>query len=224
MKRKLALLHTSPLTLSVMGDLAERHLPDVEMTNLLDDSLIQELIDAETVTPQVEKRIATYLDLFEEAGVDGVLCCCSSVGEVVDRMAESKATPVYRVDRPMAQQAVREGSKVGVIATLRSTLEPTVRLVEKEAKDLGKQVEIESVLVDGAFLALNEGRRDTHDRLVKEALHALIDRVDVVLLAQASMARVLEGMEKPSKPVLSSPESGLLAAGKAVRSTERRSG
>ena len=48
----------------------------------------------------------------------------------------------------------------------------------------------------------------THDALVSAALLNLMSEVDVVVLAQASMARVLETMDPATLrvPVLSSPE------------------
>ena len=51
------------------------------------------------------------------------------------------------------------------------------------------------------------GDASTHDRIVSQCLRELDAKTDVIVLAQASMARVLETM-KPAEihvPVLSSP-------------------
>ena len=55
------------------------------------------------------------------------------------------------------------------------------------------------------------GDASTHDRIVSQCLRELDAKTDVIVLAQASMARVLETM-KPAEihvPVLSSPRLGV---------------
>ncbi len=66
-------------------------------------------------------------------------------------------------------------------------------------------------MVDGAFSALRTGDRAMHDRLVLAAFSELAAECDVVVLAQASMARVLEStQDQPGGPtVLASPDSGM---------------
>ncbi|MCV4797023.1 Asp/Glu racemase, partial [Escherichia coli] len=76
----------------------------------------------------------------------------------------------------------------------KTTLEPTARLVEAEARAAGKAVELRTVLVEGAFEALQQGEGAEHDRRVVAALEKLLGEVDVVVLAQASMARLLANL------------------------------
>jgi Asp/Glu/hydantoin racemase len=111
------------------------------------------------------------------------------------------------VDQPMADMAVQTGKRIGVIATLSTTLEPTSDLVRRRAIVAGKKIELTSVLCDGAFDALMSGDAATHDVMVAKALKELITKVDVVLLAQASMARVVDSLEESDKkiPILASP-------------------
>jgi Asp/Glu/hydantoin racemase len=116
--------------------------------------------------------------------------------------------PVVRVDEAMAEQAVRMGRKIGVMATLRTTLEPTLALLDEKAEAAGVQVKLVPSLCDGAFDAVLAGDTETHDRILTRALQEDMKGVDVVVLAQASMARVVEAMGPGalSMPVLSSPE------------------
>ncbi|WP_374713212.1 aspartate/glutamate racemase family protein [Symbiobacterium terraclitae] len=214
MSKTLALLHTTPVTVGAMSELAARELPGVRVINLLDDSLLKDVIAAGGVTAAVEARMRAYFEQARVAGADAVLCCCSSVGDVVDRARAEAPIPLLRIDEPMAVEAVQSGRRIGVIATVRTTLEPTVGLIRRKAQELGRAVDVEPVLVQGAFDALSAGDGAAHDRLVKEALIALLKRSDVVVLAQASIARVLAALEQPPAiPVLTSPLSGLKAAG-----------
>jgi hypothetical protein len=65
--------------------------------------------------------------------------------------------------------------------------------------------------VDGAFAELKAGRLERHDELVRAGLRRLIPRVDVVVLAQASMARVVDTLDADERttPILSSPRLGM---------------
>jgi hypothetical protein len=103
------------------------------------------------------------------------------------------------------------GARIGVLATNRTTLEPTRTLLLAEANRVGKDVSVELVMVDGALPSLLAGDGAAHDRLVLAALAELRERVDVVILAQASTARVLDVLPSGGGaiPVLSSPHLAL---------------
>jgi Asp/Glu/hydantoin racemase len=118
---------------------------------------------------------------------------------------------VLRVDEPMAEQAIRTGKRIGVIATLPSTLEPTAALIKSKAAAAGKAIELSAQVVDGAFEAVISGDGAKHDDLVGAALRDMATKVDVIVLAQASMARVVDALPREQKPVpiLSSPRSAV---------------
>jgi len=119
--------------------------------------------------------------------------------------------PILKIDEPMARAAVRGHRSVGVIATNPGTLKPSTQLVEAIAREMGKPVEVESVLCEGAYAAWLSGHREEHDRIVLEHLLDLIDRVEVVCLAQASMSRIVDSLEDEQKrvPILSSPRAAV---------------
>ena len=115
--------------------------------------------------------------------------------------------PVVRVDEPMAEEAVRMGRRIGVAATLRTTLEPTMALLQAKAADAGRDVDLVESVCEDAFAAVLCGDTNKHDRLLSESLSALRNSVDVVVLAQASMARVVASLPAHGgAPILSSPE------------------
>jgi Asp/Glu/hydantoin racemase len=118
------------------------------------------------------------------------------------------------VDEAMAEAAVRMGRRIGVMATLRTTLEPTIALLREKAEEAGIEIEIVESLCDGAFDAVLAGDSITHDRILSQALRNEMKGVDVVILAQASMARVVKTMPEGSlaMPVLSSPKMAVLQA------------
>jgi Asp/Glu/hydantoin racemase len=205
--KTLALIHTSATLVPVFADLCNQYLPDVKVFNIVDDSLIKNTIACGELTPSTSKRVVLYAGSAEEAGADYILYTCSSIGPAVETAATLTGVPVLRVDQPMADKAIQIGKRIGVIATLSTTLEPTSDLVRRRAIVANKTIEITSVLCEGAFEALMSGDAATHDAKVSEALKKLSKQVDVILLAQASMARVVASLASSDKivPILASP-------------------
>jgi Hydantoin racemase len=207
MQKTLGLIHTSATLVPVFQQLCSQYLPHVKVFNIVDDSLIKNTIACGALTPATARRVVNYVGSAEAAGADFILVTCSSIGAAVEASAELTSVPVLRVDQPMADQAVQTGKRIGVVATLSTTLEPTTDLVRRRAALAGKEITIESVLCEGAFDALMSGDAATHDAKVGHALKELSSKVDVIVLAQASMARVANNMQEADKKVsiLASP-------------------
>ncbi|HYN86945.1 MAG TPA: aspartate/glutamate racemase family protein, partial [Ardenticatenaceae bacterium] len=189
-------------------------MPDVKVFNIVDESLINNTIAANQLTPVTARRLAGYIQSAEEAGADAVMVTCSSVGPAVEAARPFVSIPVMRVDQAMADLAVATGRRIGVIATLATTLGPTSELVRARAEAQGREVEIVPRLCEGAFQAVISGDTETHDRIVMAGLKELMGQVDVVVLAQASMARVADALPADEKivPILASPRLGVEAA------------
>lgn len=206
--KTLGLIHTSATLIPVFQQLCQRYLPEVNVFNIVDDSLVKNIIArGGEVTPSIHKRVADYVASAEDSGADYVLVTCSSIGAAVEAAAASTNISVLRVDQPMADLAVRQGKRIGVIATLQTTLQPTSDLVIRRAGLAGKEVSLISKLCEGAFEALMSGDTAKHDAIVIDALSALSKEVDVILLAQASMARVVDAVSDEDKrvPIVASP-------------------
>jgi Asp/Glu/hydantoin racemase len=206
-KKKLGLIHTSATLVPVFAQLCKEKLPDVETFNIVDDSLVKNIREAGGITPAIAQRVANYIKSAESSGAEQVLVTCSSIGPAVEAGAKLVSVPTLRVDQPMADKAVVIGKKIGVVATLSTTLEPTADLILRRAAAAGKKIELTSKLVAGAFEALMAGDGATHDAKVATALKELSQQVDVIVLAQASMARVVETLLPEDKrvPILASP-------------------
>lgn len=205
--KTLALVHTSATLVPVFQDLCREHLPGVATFNIVDDSLVRQIGERGGLTADLTRRVAAYVRSAESGGADQVLVTCSSIGPAVEASEPLVGIPVLRVDRPMVDEAVSTGGRIGVIATLPTTLEPTTELVRRRAAAAGREVAVHARLCEGAFEALMAGDAETHDRLVAAALRELVDEVEVVLLAQASMARVVAQLDESDRrvPILASP-------------------
>jgi aspartate/glutamate racemase len=143
MSKRAALIHTVASLLPVFGALCAELTPGVDVFNIVDESLLQDTIRAGRLQPITRRRLAGYVISASEAGADAVLVTCSSVGPAVELSRDLVAIPVLRVDEPMADQAVTIGSRVGVAATLATTLEPTSALIQARAAAAGARVHVE---------------------------------------------------------------------------------
>lgn len=208
---RIVAVHTAMALVEPLNKLFKELLPEVKLNHIADDSLIQEVIANNAVTPAVRRRLLSYYTAAADAGADVVFNCCSSVGGVADVGDTVAPVKVFRIDGPMAEKAVREGKRIGVIATLPTTLAPTVELLQNKAREAGREIEIVDGLADGAFAAGQSGDKATHDRLIEEVAKRIADKVDVIVLAQGSMAAMEEKLiEMTGKVVLSSPRLGVL--------------
>ena len=217
---KLGLIHTASFHVPTFTQLCAEAMPGVEVFNIVDESLLKNTIAANELTPVTSRRLAGYIQSAEDAGADIVLVTCSSIGPAVESARPFVEIPVLRIDEPMADEAVMMAETIGVIATLPTTLEPTQALVQSRADANGRQVNIVTHLCEGAYEAVASGDTDTHDEIVRTGLKELMNKVEVIVLAQASMARVVETLTEQEKtvPILSSPQSGIEATRAKIES------
>jgi Asp/Glu/hydantoin racemase len=211
MSRRCVLIHTVASLVPVFAELTRELLPGVDCYNVVDESLLKDAIRDGCLTPSTMRRTAMQIMVAEMGGADAILVTCSSIGPVVDSTRALVSVPLVRVDEPMAEEAVSIGRRIAVLATLSTTLDPTTELIERTARAAGRSAELLPLLVEGAFAALTGGDQERHDGLIRAALERANRTADVIVLAQASMARVASSTlgSSPTVPVLSSPRLGV---------------
>ncbi|MFQ9509803.1 MAG: aspartate/glutamate racemase family protein [Lachnospiraceae bacterium] len=189
---------------------------EIKLLNYEDPSILSEVREAGAVTaPAAARLVSMYMDAIKE-GADVILNVCSSVGEVADAagsIGKYTGIPIVRIDEDMCREAVRLGKRIGVLATLSTTLEPTKNTIRRVAREMNKQVTLVDGLIDGAF-GLDQ---EQFKKLLTEKAGEIKDEVDVILLCQGSMAYVEQLLaETYDIPVVSSPRFGAVAVKKAL--------
>ena len=216
---KVGLIYTSTtpeLIADVEREVKKQLGEEVEMYSLQDPSILADVRAAGYVTTAPAARlIGMYMKAAEE-GCDAVLNLCSSVGEVADcaqDVAKYIGMPIVRVDEEMCREAVRVGKRIGVMATLPTTMEPTKGTIARMARENGVHVELVDCLVEGAF-GLNQ---DQFRARMVESAASIAEDVDVIVFAQGSMAYCEQYLaEKFHKVVLSSVRFGAAELKKAL--------
>ncbi|XID90580.1 aspartate/glutamate racemase family protein [Paenibacillaceae bacterium WGS1546] len=210
MQTTVAAIYTGQGLAEPLQAIFREELPEVRLVHMIDDSLIADVIRTGELSPAIARRLVRHYHNAEELGADMILNTCSSVGEIADAAQALIGVPIVKIDDAMAQQAASNFERIGVLATLPSTLEPTMRLIGNKAKLADRQVKLVNGLADGAFAALVSGKPEAHDQLLLQTARTIADEVDVLVLAQGSMARMeLELTAAIGKPVLSSPRLGV---------------
>ncbi|MFC4599522.1 aspartate/glutamate racemase family protein [Cohnella hongkongensis] len=204
--KTLAIIHTTAVTVEPLAALARETMPGIRILHFVDDSILPRLAENGGDAGEFGERLCAYAGFAERQGADCILSACSSVGEAAADMQSRVAVPVVRIDEPMARLAVRRGPRIGVAATLNTTLRPTMRLLAGTAEQAGLSPQLTPVLCEAAYRKLAAGDKAGHDRELASALLKLAETSDAVVLAQASMARVVAGLPEAVRDLfLSSP-------------------
>lgn len=225
MPRRLVFVHTVSSSIDLFGGLGRELLPaDTEVWHVLDEILLRVVLAQGGLSPFLHERVVTHAVAAEEAGATAVQLTCSSISPCAETAQARVRIPVLKVDEPMVDRALELGTRIGVVATAPATLHPTRDLIQARARMLRRTVHIEARLAEGAYEALfGAADPERHDAIVRQTLQDVAQRTDVILLAQASMARVVDSLPAGSLrcPVLSSPK---LAVERAARVLARTGG
>jgi aspartate/glutamate racemase len=195
-------LHTADVHVATFGALVDEVAPGQGHVHRVDVPLLD---DARAGAPTGE-RVRAHVDALVAAGASVVVCTCSTLGPVAEEVGGA-GVPVLRVDRPLAEAAVRDGGRVAVVVALASTLGPTTELLADAARRSGATVELDPVVCADAWADFEAGDLSAYRRGVADAARDAVGRrgADVVVLAQASMAPAAALLADLPVPVLTSP-------------------
>ena len=211
MPSTLVLVHTIPALVDLFADWCSEDLPGVTILHVLDEPMLERIRRRGHGAVEDVERLAQHLALAGAVGADAVLVTCSTVSLDVAAARASVAIPVVTIDDAMADEAIRLGHRVALVATATTTIGPSMALLEAAGARAGRPVHVSARLVEGALAALRAGDPATHDALVASAVRAIGAEADVVVLAQATMARALDAIKASGVPVpvLASPPLAL---------------
>ncbi|MFE9029722.1 aspartate/glutamate racemase family protein [Streptomyces iakyrus] len=208
----IAVLHTSLLFVdadSVINEYLSELAPDARVLHFVDSDVLAAVIRDGEVSPASTQRMVHLAQAAQAAGADVIFSACSSAGPAIDVARRLVCVPIVKIDDAMTASAVETADAIGVLATVSTTLQPTRALIEEKARAAGRDITVQERLCEAAFSVLMSGDRDRHDAMVLDGARALAKEADVIVLAQASMARLAPAIaEAVGKPVLSSPRSG----------------
>jgi aspartate/glutamate racemase len=213
-ERTLGIIHAAVFTSQTVQRFIDEILPEVEVLHLGDDSIQRDNLAAPVGTvPKVNYfKFVTYAHFLEEAGVNLIMLGCSTFNRAVEYAEPSIRVPMLQIDRPMMDLAVRQGERVGLLATLPSTVPSSERLLRKAAEEAGQDVEIKTILSSEAFKVLREGKPEEHNEILLREIDKLSREVDSIVMAQVSMSVLEPRLANTRVPVYNSGRTGFQKA------------
>jgi aspartate/glutamate racemase len=209
-KKTLGIIHAVNLTIRAMQPFLERYIPDIEVMHLCDDTIQRDNIRAGVgVIPKTNYyKFAQYAHNLQEAGADMILLACSTFNYAAELARPMIDIPIMQIDRPMMEAAVCQGRRVGLLATLSTTVPSSERLLRIVAAEQKKEVEVTTVLREEAFRAIQKGDTETHNAILLEEIEKLSGQVDSIVMAQLSMSALAPFLTGTRVPVYDSGTTG----------------
>lgn len=210
----LGVVHAALITTRIIQPYLDEILPDVQVMHHLDDTIQCTNFACEpgTIPKENYYKFATHAHFLENAGVDLIMLACSTFNRAVELAQPMINTPLLQIDRPMMDLAVKQGSKIGLLATVPTTVPSSERLLRKAAADAGKDVTITTRLCAEAFAAIQAGDTDKHNELLIKEVDVLSRDMDAIVMAQLSMSALAPLLRNTKVPVYTSGETGCLKA------------
>ena len=221
MTKRIALIHAVATAIPPIRKAFEEDWPEARLSNLLDDDLMPAYTREGGLTPHIVERICTLALYAVRTGADGILFTCSVFPRAEDMAKQLVGIPLLKPDEAMIAAALEAGTRIGVVATNPPAAPAATAQLLAGAKERGTEIRVIESVAEGAFAIGNAGDAATHDRLVVEAAERIADQVDVLCLAQVSMALARPAVQERVKvPVLTSPATAI-ARLKALLSASR---
>ena len=218
--KTLGIIHAAVFTAQTVQKYIDEIIPEVNVMHLGDDTIQRDNFAAEVGTiPKVNYfKFVTYARFLEEAGVDLILLGCSTFNRAVEYARPMITTPMLQIDRPMMDLAVQDGPRIGLLATLPSTVPSSERLLRLAAEDAGKEVAIKTVLSSKAFKVLRAGNPEKHNEILLDEINKLSKDVDAIVMAQVSMSVLEPHLTNTRVPVYNSGRTGFTKAREILES------
>jgi Asp/Glu/hydantoin racemase len=205
MAKRIGFVHTVGFLVENFRQRMKAAHPEADSFHILNESLLQDLLRG-APKELVYRRVVAQVVMAAEAGADLIVVTCSSTSPAVDIARQVVRQPVLKIDDPMAAKAIHRGPRIGLLCTASSTVEPSSSLLRQHATRQGREALITPLVKPEAYEALMAGDRARHDSIVCAAARGLGQEVDVIVLAQASLAHLQAELEATlPTPVLASP-------------------
>ena len=209
--RKLGIIHAALITTKAVQKYLDEIIPEVEVVHWVDDTIQNTNFACEPGTIP-RKNYAKFVQgalSQQEYGVDLILLACSTFNRAVELARPMIDTPMLQIDRPMMDLAVRDGSRIGLLATVPTTVPASERLLRLAAAEAGRDIRVTTRLCSEAFRVLKAGDPEKHNDMLIAEIDALSGSVDAIVMAQISMSALEPRLVSTRVPVYNSGRTGL---------------
>ncbi len=198
MRLRIACIHATPLAVGPVDRAFRKWVPEWERRDMIEERLL-------SLQGEGEEAFSVFAATLKRAEMEdpsAILTTCSLYTKQLPRARKSILKPVLGIDEPMIERAVEIGGKIGLVGSLSTAIEATANLITECARTRGRAIDIATrMLVDPNLCSTPEGVRE-----LAENLRAMADRVNAVVVVQASLSPVADLLsDEENKRVLTSP-------------------
>ena len=191
-------IHTTRLVIEPVHQSIAAIGQDLQINHVLDEGILRRLATLGRITPEIIDWLTQMVASTQDIGAELAVVSCSSLSPCVNEVRERLQIPVLKVDEPMMDYAVQHADRIGLVMTNPTTEAPSQQLFAEVTRKSGRRATLVTELCPGAFAKLSGGDIEGHDAEVVEVIERLIDKVDLIMLAQISIARVRSHLDKDS--------------------------
>jgi Asp/Glu/hydantoin racemase len=207
---KIGIIHATCNAVPPLNAAFKRLAPEVTVLNFVDENIQYHANQINGIDDKSFRDFVNMASKAQEAGVDAIIVACTVLTPVVDSVKPFISVPIFAVDRPMLEKAVTHYTKIGVVATTAPSGPATKAQLEKLAKELGREVEVDTQINTQAMTELKAGNEEEHNHLNRLAAAELQKRgCEVIILAQITQACAEVETSTLGLPVLSSPKEAV---------------
>lgn len=216
-KYDIAFLHTSPTHVATFTQLLDAVAPALRVLHIVRQDFLVDALQPciGTINAGLRARIRHCIREAAYTGAGVVVCTCSTISELAETIqlkVRKEPVVIMRIDRAMADAAVKIGAPILIVASLESALEPAVTLLTSSAATAGVSVQVSRLFVPSAWHLFLTGNHAAYLECIVSGVVAADAKSYTVVLAQASMAGAAKMLEKYHINALSSPELGVKSA------------
>ena len=215
--KKIGVIHATASAVAPLMSAFHEQAPEVQVLNFVNENFFLHCKEHGGVDKEILRDFAALCFTAADAGVDAILVGCSMFCRYTGAVQPFLAIPILAVDDPMMEEAVRIGTRIGVLATNPMTIDTSVAQLRVHAAQQGKEIRVLTQGVPEAAAALRQGCPAQHDQRIAEAGKTLAAQgCEVLLLCQLTMAGAAESMQSIGVPVITSPSAAVQALKEAI--------
>jgi aspartate/glutamate racemase len=193
--KRVGMVHSTRLVIESIQNVMASQCRDVDFFHVMDEGILRKLAESGKITPEITQWLADMVLSARRAGADMAVVSCSSLSPCVSDVQQQVGIPVIKIDAPMVEHAVTHAERIGLVMTNPTTEAPSKLLFREVSDRLGRNATLIPRLCPQAFAKLNQGDVQGHDLEVVKTVEELLSEVDVVMLAQISIARIRDRLD-----------------------------
>jgi glutamate racemase len=198
---KIALVHATTTALNPIVKAFHDESNEVELLHYMDTGLLPMIEASGSLTPEIIRRFSLLVNLAVQSDVDCIQLSCSAFNNVTNILQPLYPIKLFRSDEAMLDEALAF-ERIGLISTVRET--PIALMSYLREKN--PSVQVESLVEPGLIHLLIQGNKEQHDEHVRNLIHQLEGKVDVIVLSQYSMEHVADQVHSTT-PILTAPKA-----------------